>query len=93
MQLQQKIPEECSPLNLPENYEQFVEGIDNAYPITENDYTQVSTHTSPRAVRKKQLKISCSHDNDVRYNTKVYLVMVMTLQYFRQIQIKLCTKI
>ena len=71
MQMQQKIPEECTPLNLPDNYEQFVEGIDNAQSITENDYTDLSTRTSPRTVRKKQLKVSCSRDKDVRNNIKV----------------------
>ena len=71
MQMQQKIPQECTHLNLPENYEQFVEGIDNAHPITENDYTHIPMHTSPRTLRKKQLKVSCSYDKDGRTNTKV----------------------
>ena len=71
MQMQQKVPPECMALSLPDNYEQFVEGINNANYDTEINYNHNSTNTSPRTLRKKQLKVSCSHDKNVRSNKKV----------------------
>ena len=61
MQMQHKdIAPECEMLNLPENYEQFVEGIHRANPYNlESSYDNRSAQTSPKSGRKKQLKVSC----------------------------------
>ena len=54
------IAPECEMLNLPENYEQFVEGIHRANPYNvESNYDNRSSQTSPKSGRKKQLKVSC----------------------------------
>ena len=68
MQMQHKdVAPECEILNLPENYEQFVEGIHRATPYniaTRND--NISAQTSPRTGRKKLLKVSCFDERTQR---------------------------
>ena len=73
MQLQQKTVADCSTLNLPENYEQFVEGIDNPRLIHEPEHVQKSgsSGTSPRVRPKRQLKVSCSIDQNDALHFKV----------------------
>ena len=83
MQLQQKIVTDCSTLNLPDNYEQFVEGIDNPRVIHEPEHGQksCSSGTSPRVRPKRQLKVSCSIDQNDALHFKVintYLTIVST---------------
>ena len=58
---------ECEMLNLPENYEQFVEGIHRAIPYNiENRNDNRSAQTSPRTGRKKLLKVSCFDERTQR---------------------------
>ena len=66
MQMQHKnvaSPEFC---NLPENYEQFVEGIHHATPYNENDHDSRFAQTSPKLGRKKLLKVSCLDNRNQR---------------------------
>ena len=75
MQLHQKTASECAILNLPENYEQFVEGIGNSktYHETPTGLDSSISQNSPRTGRTKQLKVSCSVDRKNRSNSKVNL--------------------
>ena len=92
MQLQQKIVPDCSTLNLPDNYEQFVEGIDNPRVIHEPEHGQKSgsSGTSPRVRPKRQLKVSCSIDQNDALHFKVINTYLMILSSLISIIILLC---
>ena len=71
MQMQHKVVPECEILNLPENYEQFVEGIHRATPYVESNFDSRSAQTSPKTGRKKQIKVSCVVDRNQRSSSLV----------------------
>ena len=69
--MQHKVVPECEILNLPENYEQFVEGIHRATPYIEPNVDSRSSQTSPKTGRKKQIKVSCLVDRNQRSSSLV----------------------
>ena len=91
MQLQQKTVPDCSTLNLPDNYEQFVEGIDNPRVIHEPEHGQkpCSSGTSPRVRPKRQLKVSCSIDQNDAVHFKVvdtyHFLLIFQVEFYHYV--------
>ena len=94
MQTQQRfVPDystQSSILNLPDNYEQFVEEIDKAKGnnVTEYGCNSHISNTSPRSCRKKQLTVSCSLDRKHRNHSKVIFRMLLYLHFWGNVNSK-----
>lgn len=87
--MQHKVVPECEILNLPENYEQFVEGLHRTTPYVEPHFDSRSDQTSPKTGRKKQIKVSCLVDRNQRssslVNVSKTMLRALSLSYFSKL--------